>query len=93
MFEYLIAAIAAALLLAAAVYVHLRLPLFTDRTAKLVTAHAILLAVGLGCGLVGAQMYREQVASVLAFLIGFGVVHLPASAILFLKGLRGSGPS
>jgi len=93
MFEYSILVIAAALLLAAAAYAHLRLPLFTDGTTKLMAAHAILLAVGVGSGLVGAQMSEEGFASLLAFLVGFGVVHLPAAAILFLKRQRGEGPS
>jgi hypothetical protein len=94
MLPYLLAAIAAALALAAALYVQLRLPLFTAGAAKLTAARTILFAVGMGCGYVGAQMYREPAAaSVLAFLIGFGVVHLPAAGILFLKGQRGEGRS
>lgn len=93
MLEYLIAAILATLALAATAYVHVHLPLFTATAAKLTAARLILIAVGIGCGYVGAQMYRTPVASVLAFLIGFGVVHLPATAILFLKGQRGEGRS
>jgi hypothetical protein len=94
MLPYLLAAIAATLALAVAVYVQLRLPLFTAGAAKLAAARAILFAVGVGCGYVGAQMYRQPgAAAVLAFIIGFGVVHLPAAAILFLKGQRGEGRS
>ena len=93
MLPYLLAAIAATLALAAAVYVHVRLPLFTAGATKLAAARAILFALGIGCGYVGAQMYREAPASLLAFIIGFGVVHLPASGILFLKGQRGERPS
>ncbi|MGH8664453.1 MAG: hypothetical protein ACREUX_09310 [Burkholderiales bacterium] len=93
MLSYLIAAIAATLAVAAAAYVHLRLPFFTAGATKLMAARAILFALGVGCGYVGAQMYREPAPSVLAFIIGFGVVHLPASGILFLKGQRGEGPS
>jgi hypothetical protein len=93
MLSYLIATIVAALALAAAAYVQLRLPYFTASAAKLTAARSILFIVGIGCGYVGAQMYRDPLASVLAFIIGFGVVHLPATAILFLKGQRGEGRS
>jgi hypothetical protein len=93
MLSYLMAAVAATVALAAAVYVQLRLPLFTAGPARLITARLILFAVGVGCGYVGAQMYRDPVAAVLAFIIGFGVVHLPATGILFLKGQRGEGRS
>ncbi len=93
MLEYFIAAIAAALAMAAAVYVQLRLPQFTATPLKLAVARTILFAVGLGCGYVGAQMYPDLPGAVLAFLIGFGVVHLPATGILFLKERRGEGRS
>ena len=93
MLEYSLAGLAAALALATAGYVQLRLPLFTATPLRLMLARSILIAVGLGCGYVGAQMYRDLPASVLAFMIGFGVVHLPATGILFLKGQRGEKPS
>ncbi|MPZ45855.1 MAG: hypothetical protein GEV05_21205 [Betaproteobacteria bacterium] len=93
MLWYLLAAIAATLAVAAAAYAHLRLPLFTAGATKLMAARAILFGLGIGCGYVGAQMYREPAASVLAFIIGFGVVHLPACGILFLKRQRGEGRS
>ena len=93
MLQYTIAVLAAALALAAAVYVQLRLQRFTASAFRLTLARTVLFAVGLGCGYVGAQMYRELPASVLAFIIGFGVVHLPATGILFLKGQRGERPS
>ena len=93
MLQYIIAAIAAALAMSTAAYVQLRLPRFTATPLKLAVARTVLLAVGTGCGYVGAQMYGELPASVLAFLIGFGVVHLPAAGILFLKGRRGESRS
>jgi hypothetical protein len=93
MFQYAITGFAAALVLAAAAYVQLRLPLFTASALRLTLARTVLFAVGLGCGYIGAQMYRELPAAVLAFIIGFGVVHLPATGILFLKGQRGERPS
>lgn len=93
MLRYLVAAVVAGLALTATAYVHWRLPYFTATAAKLAAARAILFAVGIGCGYVGAQMYREPVEAVLAFIIGFGVVHLPATGILFLKAQRGEGRS
>jgi hypothetical protein len=93
MLQYTIGVIAAALALAATVYVQLQLQRFTASALRLTLARTILFAVGLGCGYVGAQMYRELLPSVLAFIIGFGVVHLPATGILFLKGQRGERPS
>lgn len=93
MLYYTVAGVVAALAMATAAYVHVRLPLFTATPLRLMAARLILLAVGLGAGYVGAQMYADRAASVLAFIIGFGVVHLPATGILFLKARRGEGPS
>jgi hypothetical protein len=93
MAAYLLAASIATLVLAAAFYAQLRLADFTATPRKLWTARSLLIAVGSGCGYVGAVMYRDPLAQVLAFLIGFGLVHLPASAIVFMKGLRGERPS
>jgi hypothetical protein len=93
MFAYLLAALAAALFLGLAAYAQLRLPEFTATPGKLWTVRCVLIAVGTGCGYVGALMYRDPLAQILAFLVGFGLVHLPAAAILFMKGLRGEGPS
>ena len=89
----LFSAMLAALFLAAARYAQMRLVDFTATPGKLWLVRSVLIATGIGCGYVGAAMYREPLAQVLAFLIGFGVVHLPASAILLMKGLRGEGPS
>jgi hypothetical protein len=83
----------AALLLLAAVYAHLNIPRYTARTAAV--ARGVLIAVGLGLGVVSAIIYAEAGGgfAFLAFLIGFGVVHVPAAVILFLKRARGAGKS
>jgi hypothetical protein len=93
MAAYMLAAMLAALFLAVAFYAQMRLADFTATLGKLWTVRSVLIAIGVGCGYVGAAIYREPVAQALAFLIGFGVVHLPASAIVLMKGLRGEGPS
>lgn len=93
MFGTFIAALVAAVTLAAAAFVHRQLPHFTATSARLLAARAVLLGIGLASGFVASQMYGEVLASPLAFLDGFGVVHLPAGAILYLKGMRGEGPS
>lgn len=86
-------AVIAILLLAVAAYAQYRIPSYTAGTSKIVLTRAILIAVGLGVGYVAARNYTEASdrALVLVFLIGFGLVHLPAAMILFIKRQRGSG--
>ena len=93
MFGYLLAAVVAASLLALAAYAQLRLAAFTATPGKLWTVRGVLIAAGVGCGYVGLLMYRDPLPQLLAFVLGFGLVHLPAAAIVFMKGLRGEGPS
>jgi hypothetical protein len=55
-----------------------------------------LLLVGLGTAvgiLAGRAWAGGSVAPGTMFLIGFGLVHVPAAAILFLKQQRGEGQS
>jgi hypothetical protein len=83
-------------LLAAAVavcYAHYEIPRFTEGFVKNEVAHLVLLAVGLGFGAVSASMPDLPMPRWAAFAIGFGAVHVPAAAILFLKWLRGAGQS
>jgi hypothetical protein len=87
-------ALAAAALLAAAVYAQLRVSRYTAGTAKITFIRAVLLVVGIAFGYVAARPYGAELGPrVLAFLIGFGAVHFPAAFILFVKGRRGSGKS
>jgi len=87
--------IVAILALSAAVYAQLRIPAHTIGEAKVAWARGILIAVGLALGYVGLRTYQESsgIRAVLAFVIGFGVAHVPAAVILFLKRSRGSGRS
>jgi hypothetical protein len=87
-------AVLAAALLMTAIYTHLQIPRYTAGTAKI--ARAVLLVVGIGLGVVSAVIYAEEggrVSALLAFLIGFGVVHVPTAIILLLKRARGAGKS
>lgn len=84
----------AAVLLLAAIYAHLQIPRYTAGTAKI--ARAVLIVVGLGLGVVSAVIYAEEggrASALLAFVIGFGVVHVPTAIILLLKRARGTGRS
>jgi hypothetical protein len=83
----------AALMVLTALYAHLNIPRYTARTATI--ARAVLIVVGLGLGAVSAVIYTESggAFALLAFLIGFGVVHVPTAVILALKRARGAGKS
>ena len=85
--------VVAALVLPAAVYAHVQLPRYTAGTARI--ARMVLLAVGIGLGTVSAIIYADADRSLafLAFVIGFGVVHVPTAFILLLKSAWGSGKS
>jgi tellurite resistance protein TehA-like permease len=81
-------------LIAAALYAHICIPRFTAGRRKATAAHAILVVVGIAAGAVGALIYRaEPLLALLSMLIGFGMVHVPAAIILFLKQQRHSGKS
>jgi hypothetical protein len=84
---------AAALNLAAAANAQVHLPDYTAGAASVSLVRVVLAAVGLALGYVWAAYMAEPLAATLAFLTGFGVVHVPAAAILFFKRLRGSGKS
>jgi hypothetical protein len=79
--------------LIAAGYVHLRLADFTATLRKRTTTSIVLIVVGIAIGLLGGRMFRDPALAMLAFVFGFGVVHLPAACILLLKRLRGEGRS
>jgi hypothetical protein len=85
--------VAAVLLVAAAIYAHFRIPFHTVRS-RVQVLRAVLVLVGIGFGYVAAVSSGAQgPAAVLVFLCGFGLVHIPAAAILFLKRARQEGQS
>lgn len=78
----------------AALYAHFRLARFTRGAANVAIAHAILAIVGLALGITGAVIYRtDPILAFFAFVIGFGVVHVPAAFILFFKQQRHASKS
>jgi hypothetical protein len=83
-----------ALLLGAAVYAQYRIPRHTAGAGKIALARGILLVTGLALGSVFAASYADDhVLALLAFLVGFGAVHIPAAVILFVKSEGGAGKS
>jgi hypothetical protein len=85
--------IVAALLVVAVCYAHAEIPRFTKGSARRTVAHVVLIVMGCACGAVSLWIPGLSSPRWLAFVVGFGVVHVPAAAILFIKNLRGSGQS
>ncbi|MBA2410407.1 MAG: hypothetical protein H0V62_11830 [Gammaproteobacteria bacterium] len=79
-----------ALLLGAAVYTHWRLPFHTINARHTLISRLILLIVGVAFGVAVATIYANAQGArwLIAFCAGFGAVHVPAAAILFLKRQR-----
>lgn len=74
----------------AVVYAHRRLRRHTRSPRQAGLTRGILIATGLAFGGVMAPIYdaRFEVGLLLPFLAGFGLVHVPAAAILLIKTLR-----
>lgn len=85
--------IAAILLLAVALYAHRQIAFFTQGSANIFVVRSILLIVGMLFGWISTVDNGSPLVTLLRFLIGFGVVHIPAAVILFIKGQRGAGKS
>jgi hypothetical protein len=89
-----LAAFLALLLLAAAGYAQLQIPRFTAGSGKTALTRIVLVVIGIAFGFITAGPYANAgLPAVLAFLIGFGAVHVPAAFILFIKRERGAGKS
>lgn len=86
-------AVVAAALVATAAYAHTHVRRFTRGRLNVAAAHTLLIIVGVASGAVGPLIYyrTEPVLALLTFLMGFGVVHVPAALILFIKQTRHSG--
>ena len=87
--------IVTATLLFAASYAQYRIPRHTAGAAKIMLTRATLIVVGIALGYVMSRNSLDARGPVplLLFVIGFGLVHLPAAFILFIKRKRGSGKS
>ena len=84
----------AALAAFAAAYAQLQIPRFTAGRARVVLTRLVLALAGVGLGYVSvAQHPGHPVMELLEFILGFGVVHMPAALILCFKGQRHAGKS
>lgn len=85
--------VAAVVLFFLALYAHRQITVFTLGSANVFIARAALLIVGVLFGWVIAAAEADPLRQALRFAIGFGMVHIPAAVILFIKAQRGSGKS
>ena len=76
------------LTLSAAAWAHINIRHHALSTRLLI--HSILVLIGLAFGYVMAFQYTDGTGlpRVLTFLSSFGVVHIPAAFILFIKNVR-----
>jgi hypothetical protein len=89
--SYFFMPLVAAVFVMTAVYAHGRIRRYTEGSAKVALTRIVLVVTGIGFGLVSAASYAgEPLNALLACLIGFGAVHVPAAIILFVKQQRGS---
>ena len=82
-----------ALHLAAAVYAQRHLPHYVAGARRAAGLRALLIVAGLAVGLLATVSAAQPHVAVLAFLSGFGAVHVPAAVILFLKRASGTAKS
>ena len=79
---------------ATAVYAQHQVRRYTAGDRKVMLTRAVLIAVGFALGYLSAASFpNDPVLAFLAFVIGFGTVHVPAAFILFIKQERGAGKS
>jgi hypothetical protein len=83
----------AAVLLAIAAYAHYRIPFHTAGRRSVVLTRAFLVISGIVVGGVAAVLMPDRQAAVVAFVQGFGVLHVPAALSLLLKRARHEGRS
>ena len=83
-------AIVAVALLATAAYAYRRIPLYTAGSGRIWLLRCLMFATGVIFGYASARRVVEPLPTVLAFVIGFGAVHVPAAIILFIKQSRGA---
>jgi uncharacterized membrane protein YjdF len=72
--------------LAAAVYAHYRIPQHTSSARDRWFVHILLVVLGLALAWVNVQRYPiSGLTQILVFASSFGVAHIPAAGILFIK--------
>jgi hypothetical protein len=86
--------LAAAVVLAAAIYAQTHIGRFTASARATTLTRIGLLLLGIVFGYVAADNFGAAEAPVvLTFVIGFGAVHVPAALIVLVKQLAGAGKS
>lgn len=78
---------------AAVAYAHWTLRLHTVGMARVQFMRSVLAVVGVMFGYVTVRHIGDTLPVLLAFLLGFGAVHVPAAAILFRRRFRDLGKS
>ena len=79
---------------AAAIYTHYRLPFLTTTRAQAGWARAILMLTGVAFGWVAVEQigrHESGFMQLLIFVAAWGLVHVPAAIILFLKQQQRKG--
>jgi hypothetical protein len=79
--------------LAAAAYAQQHLPRYIAGARRAALLRAVLVVTGLAVGSVATIYAAQPSVAILAFLSGFGAVHVPAAIILLVKRARGAAPS
>ena len=74
-------------------YVHASISRFALAARKRLVAHASLLLVGIGFGVVSAMLAGPAAPPWAVIACGMGVVHVPALCLLVIKRMRHSGRS
>ena len=89
----LILAMIVVLVLPAAAYVHIQLPGHRIGRRQVRIARIVLAVTGVAFAWVVARVYGaiDGISAPLAFVAAFGVVHVPAAAILFAKSMTPEG--
>ena len=79
-------------LLSCAVYAQMQIPRYTANGRGALFTRVVLLATGIAFGYAAATVYSlDPGPAALNFLIAFGLVHVPAAFILFIKSARHAG--
>jgi hypothetical protein len=84
----------AGILLFVAAYAQWQTASFVRGESRALALRLLLVLLGTAVGIVAGRTWSgSSVEPGTMFLIGFGLVHVPAAAILFLKHHRGEGQS
>lgn len=78
-------------LIAATAYVHHRLPIHTQHSTQTWLLRLLLIGVGIGLGWLSMTWFRDITEGLrwALFLFGFGLAHVPAFFVLYIKRQRG----